>query len=121
MSARVAVDLSSTGTLKDAVFAQTNNIRHVINRIQIPRYNDRQCQDRILFPAEHSRTKQKNKKPIQHAELFKITDGEGVNGPGLLSYSKAMPVAILTNQCTLLGIVNGARAALHGVVVPPNG
>ena len=45
----------------------------------------------------------------------------GVNAPGLLSYSKGMPVAILTNQCTPLGIVNGARAVLHSVVVPPHG
>ena len=121
LNAKEATGLSTGRTLDNAVFAQTNNTRHVVNRIQIPRYNDRQRQDKILFPAEHSRTKQKNKKPVQHAELFKINNGEGVNASGLLSYSKGMPVAVLTNQCTPLGIVNGARAVLYGVVVPPHG
>ena len=77
LNARKTTNLSTAGTLDNAVFAQTNNTRHVVNCIQIPRYNDGQQQDEILFPAEHSRTKQKNKKLIQHAELFKINDGEG--------------------------------------------
>ena len=33
LNARVAVDLSTAGSLNDAVFAQTNNKRHIINRI----------------------------------------------------------------------------------------
>ena len=117
----MAIDLSIASTLKDAVFAQINNTRHVVNRIQISWYNDKQWQDEILFFAEHSQTKQKNKKSIQHAKLFKISNGNGVNAPELLSYNKGMPIAILTNQCTSLRIVNRAQTILHGIVVSQNG
>ena len=66
------------------------------------------------------KTKEKKRKLIQHAELFKIMNGKGVNRPELLLYSKKMPVAILKNQCTPLEIVNRVRGACHGVVVPPD-
>ncbi len=55
---------------------------------------------------------------IQHKQLFEAQDGEGnCTRPGLLLYCREMPTCLLANQCTPLGIVNGARAIIH-VVVP---
>lgn len=59
---------------------------------------------------------------IQHEILFDAQDGEGnCSGPGLLYYCKGMPANMLANQCTPLGIVNEARAIVHGVVPHPEG
>lgn len=52
--------------------------------------------------------------------LLGTEDGKNCTGPGLLSYSKGMPVAVLANQCTPLGIVNGTRAVMHSVVPDSN-
>ncbi len=58
---------------------------------------------------------------IQHEQLFEAQDGEGnCTGPGLLLYCRGMPACLLANQCTPLGIVNGVRAIVHGVVLHPN-
>ena len=120
MNAKEATDFSTAETLNNAVFAQTKNTRHVVNCIQIPQYNNGQQQDQILFSAEHFCTKWKNKKLIQHAELFKINDGKRVNVLSLLLYSINMPVAILTNQCTLLRIANEAQAVFYSIIVLPH-
>ncbi len=58
---------------------------------------------------------------IEHEQLFEAQDGEGnCTGPGLLLYCRGMPTYLLANQCTPLGIINGARAIIHGVVPHPN-
>lgn len=121
LNQQVATDLSTMGSLTDAVFTQTNNVRHTATRIQVPRFNEAHKQEEILFPAEHSRTTRRKKFLMQDEDLLMINDGKDVNSPGLLSYSKGMPVTILTNQCTPLGIVNGARGTMDQVIVLPEG
>jgi hypothetical protein len=39
--------------------------------------------------------------------------------PGLFFYTSQMPATVLTNSCTPLGLVNGARGIATGVVVDP--
>ncbi|KAI1829025.1 hypothetical protein DTO027I6_10053 [Penicillium roqueforti] len=47
--------------------------------------------------------------------------GTKIPFPGLFLYSPAMPVALLTNICTHLGLVNGATGTAVGVVIDPTG
>lgn len=75
----------------------------------------------MIFPAQHSRTKREGGKAILQKDLFSIQDGDrGATGPGLLYYCKDMPVALLINMCTALGMVNGARSTAYGIVTWPD-
>lgn len=50
--------------------------------------------------------------------LFRAQDEEiNYSGPGSLLYYKEIPVCLLANQYTSLGIINGARIIVHGVVL----
>ena len=73
-----------------------------------------------MFPAIHYRTKVKHGGlPID--KLLETPDGDHAKGPGLFLYTKEMPITILYNICTPLGLVNGARGTAAGIVPDPNG
>jgi hypothetical protein len=99
--------------------SRTNQRRHHINRLQIQRFAEARAQDIYVFPAAHSRTK-KVRGGLRVDELLGSQDGEGTTkGPGLFLYTQGMPVAILYNTCTPLGLVNGARGTAVGIVPHP--
>ena len=50
-----------------------------------------------------------------------MQDGDIVTGLGLLYYTEGMPTAILSNICTPLALVNGARYQVIGIVLNDNG
>ena len=78
-------------------------------------------QDIYVFPAAHTRTRKKHR-GLRVDDLLGIQDGEGTaKGPGLFLYTKGMPVTILFNSCTPLGLVNGARGTAAGIVPHPDG
>jgi len=55
-------------------------------------------------------------------DLLATQDGDGTaKGPGLFLYTGGMPVTILYNISTPLGLVNGARGTAAGVVPHPDG
>jgi len=55
-------------------------------------------------------------------DLLQLPDqGAKVPFPGLFLYTLDMPTVILTNICTALGQVNGARGTAVGIVVDPTG
>jgi hypothetical protein len=47
--------------------------------------------------------------------------GTSIPFPGLFLYTAGMPAILLTNICTALGQVNGARGIASGIVVDPTG
>lgn len=115
------MDIPATGAMDTVIIVQKSKTRHLINRLQIEKYARANNQDIIIFPAKHYRMKKDGGNLIQHESLFEAQDGEGnCTGPGLLLYCKGIPACLLANHCTPLGIVNGARAIVHGVVPNPN-
>ncbi len=117
LNRRLAMELPTSGALDTVIVVQKNKTRHLINRLQIEKFARANNRDIIIFPAEHYRTKKDGGNLIQHESLFEAQDGEGnCTGPGLLLYCRGMPACLLANQFTPLGIVNGARAIVHGVV-----
>ena len=122
LNQRVATNLPDSGLLDTVVIVQKNKTRHLVNRVQIERFACANNQTIIIFPAEHYRLKKDGGNLVRHELLFDAQDGEGnCTSPGLLLYYKGMPANLLANQCTPLGIVNGARAIIHGVVPHPDG
>lgn len=78
----------------------------------------------FAFVGLHTRAKSTGPTNLRlHADdlLGLPEQGTKIPFPGLLLYSPAMPVALLTNVCTHLGLVNGATGAAVGVVIDPTG
>ncbi len=113
--------LTLSDPLKNIVIVQRNKTRHLINRLQIERFAWSVGHDIIIFPAQHSRIKREGGENVLHKDLFFIQNGDhGATGPGSLYYCKGMPVALLTNMCTALGIVNRARSKAYGIITWPD-
>ena len=96
-----------------------NTRHHHIIQLLIRHFAKARAQDVYIFPATHSRTKSA-KGGLRVDELLGIQDGEGTaKGPGLFLYTRGMPVTILYNICTPLGLVNGAKGTAAGIVLDP--
>jgi hypothetical protein len=53
-------------------------------------------------------------------DLLQLPDqGSKIPFPGLFLYTANMPVVMLSNVCTLLGLVNGAAGTAVGIVIDP--
>lgn len=121
LNEKVVTGLTLSDPLNNIVIVQRNKTRHLINRLQIERFARSVGHDIVIFPAQHSRTKREGGEAILQKDLFSIQDGDcGATGPGLLYYCKGMPVALLTNMCTALGMVNGARSTAYGIITWPD-
>jgi ATP-dependent exoDNAse (exonuclease V) alpha subunit len=121
LNGRLTQSLPLGDGLESVCMTRANQRRHHINRIQIRRFAEARAQDIYVFPAAHSRTK-KVRGALKIDELLGTQDGEGsAKGPGLFLYTQGMPVTILYNVCTPLGLVNGAKGIAAGIVPDPNG
>lgn len=95
--------------LKNIVIVQCNKIGHLISYLQIEGFAWSVGYNIIIFLAQHSQTKREGEKNILHMDLSSIQDRDHrAIGPSLLYYYKGMPVALLTNICTVLDMVHGA-------------
>lgn len=54
-------------------------------------------------------------------KLFQIQDGSPVTKSGLLYYPKSISIAMLSNVYTLIGLVNGVRYQVVGIISDENG
>ena len=107
---------------KNFVIVQRNASRHIINRLQIKRFAQANGRDVIIFPGHHIRTKKEGGQVVEDRELLTIQDGEDkCIEPRLLYYCRGMPACLLSNVCTKLGIVNGARGIVQGFIPHPQG
>jgi helitron helicase-like protein/PIF1-like helicase len=112
-----------TPELEDTTSIVTKNtLRHHLNRLQMEHFARSRGQRIYVFPALHSRTKSTSLSMIHAEELLRLPDkGANIPFPGLFFYTSQMPATVLTNSCTPLGLVNGARGVATGVVVDPTG
>ena len=121
LNSRVIQSLPQYDGLDSVCVTRTNKRRHHINRLQMRRFAEARGQDIYVFPAGHTRTKKKHH-GLRIDDLLGIQDGEGTaKGPGLFLYTKGMPITVLFNICTPLGLVNGARGTAAGIVTDPDG
>jgi hypothetical protein len=97
-------------------------LRHTINRLKIERFAQSQGQKIFIFPARHTRRKKaKGARDLEVDRLLEVQDSSEVKGPGLLMYLQNMPIGVLSNISTRLGIVNGAQGRAIGVVPDHDG
>ncbi|KAH9203426.1 hypothetical protein DL95DRAFT_399342, partial [Leptodontidium sp. 2 PMI_412] len=79
-----------------------------------------QSQRIYVFPALHSRVRTTGLSRLRAEDLLQQSDqGTRIPFPGLFLYTPQMPAILLTNICTALGQVNGARGIASGIVVDP--
>ncbi len=109
LNRKIVTVLTLNDPLKNIFIVKCNKTRHLINCFQIERFAWSIGHNIIIFSAQYSCTKREKEENILHKDLFSIQDGDNrANGPGLLYYYKGMPIALLTNMYTVLGMVNRA-------------
>jgi hypothetical protein len=97
-----------------------NVLRHHVNRLQMEHSARTQSQRIYVFPALHSRVRTMGPSRLYAEKLLQKSDqGIRIPFPGLFLYTPQIPAILLTNICTALGQVNGARGAASGIVVDP--
>ncbi len=117
LNSKVAVTIPILNPDEQVVIVQQNATQYTINRIQIKRFVKAHNRNVIFFPAEHSHTKKNGGQIVDDTDLLTVQDGERTCiGPGILYYCKGMPAYLLTNMNTQLGMVNGARILVSGVI-----
>jgi hypothetical protein len=109
--------------LKNATtVVKLNVLRHHVNRLQMEHLARTRSQKIYVFPALHRRVRTTGPSRLYAEDLLKQTDqGTKIPFPGLFLYTPQMPTILLTNVCTALGQVNGARGIASGIVVDPTG
>jgi len=121
LNTRVVQQLPQYDGLDSAFVTRSNRRRHHINRLQTRRFAKFWGQDIYIFPAAHTRTMKKHR-GLRLDDVLGTQDGDGTaKGPGLFFYTKGMPITILYNISTPLGLVNGARGTAAGIVPHPDG
>ena len=114
---RIASSIPIDNVDKNEVIVQQNATRHIINRLQINRFAQANRRDVIIFLGQYTRTRKEGGQVVENKELLTIQDGEGkCIGPGLFYYCRGMPTYLLSNVCTKLGMVNGARGIIQGFI-----
>ena len=122
LNTRVVTELESRTDRINTCIVRTNKFRHIINRLQIERFAQAQGQKIFVFPARHTRWKKaRGTRDLDVDKLLEVQDSSDVKGPGLLTYTKNMPTAVLSNISTPLGIVNGSQGRAVGVVPDADG
>ena len=122
LNSKVATSLLNPELNDATMIVKLNALRHHINYIQMEHFAHSQSQKIYIFPAQHSRTASTSSSPLHIEDLLQQADeGSKIPFQGLFFYTLDMPAIMLSNTCTLLGHVNGARGIASGIVVDPTG
>ena len=106
----------------DTCIVRKNKLRHAINRLQIERFARSRGQKTFVFPVRHARRRKARRwSDLDIDKLLEVQDSSDVKAPGLLLYTQDMPIAVLSNISTRLGIVNGALGRATGIVLDKDG
>ncbi|KAI3286470.1 hypothetical protein DTO002I6_8141 [Penicillium roqueforti] len=120
LNSKTITSLASPQLQDATTIVRLNSLRHQVNRVRIEQFARTRRQNVYIFPALHTRTKSTG--PInlrlRADDLLQQPDqGTKIPFPGLFLYTPNMPAVVLTNICTLLGLVNGAAGTAVGIVV----
>lgn len=119
LNTRIAINLDAEDE-DNICIVRENKLRHMINRLQIERFAEARNQMIYLFPATHTRAKLVKASENPSLDMvLQEQDRSEVKAPGLFLYTPNMPAMVLSNLCTRLGIVNGARGRAVEVVPDP--
>lgn len=124
LNSKTVTSLVSPQLENATTVVKLNSLRHQVNRVRLEEFARTRCQNIYIFPALHTRTKSTGPMNLRLRadDLLQQPDqGTKIPFPGLFLYTPNMPAVILTNICTLLGLVNGATGTAIGIVVDPTG
>ena len=122
LNSKTITSLFAPGLANATTVVQLNTLRHHINRIQIEHFAKARSQSIYIFPARYKRTKSTGHTSLRADDLLQQQDQNSkIPFPGLFLYTADMPAVILTNVCSALGQVNGARGTAVGIVVDQTG
>ena len=122
LNSKVITSLFTPELANATTVVKRNTLRHHLNRLQIEHFARSRSQRIYVFPALHTRIKSTGRSCVRAEDLLGLQDqSTKIPFPGLFLYTSDMPAMVLTNACTILGQVNGARGIATGIVVDPTG
>jgi len=122
LNSKTAASLLAPELENATCVVKLNTLRHHINRVRMEHFARTRSQRIYVFPALHSRIKSTNSSRLFVDDLLQQMDqGTRIPFPGLFLYTPEMPAILLSNICTALGQVNGARGIAVGIAVDPTG
>jgi hypothetical protein len=122
LNSKTITSLLSPDLENATTVVKLNVLRHHVNRLQMEHFARARSQRIYVFPATHSRVRTMGPSHLCAEDLLQQSDqGTKIPFPGLFLYTPHMPAILLTNICTALGQVNGARGIASGIVVDPTG
>jgi hypothetical protein len=101
------------------IVVRLNTLRHQVNRVQMEQFARSRGQKIFAHVLIHTRTKSTGPRNLRlyADDLLAVPEqGMKIPFPGLFLYTPSMPVTVLTNICTNLGLVNGATGTAIGIV-----
>jgi hypothetical protein len=122
LNSKTATSLLTPNLENATTVVKLNVLRHHVNRLQMEHFARTRSQRIYVFPATHTRVRTTCPSSLCAEDLLLQSDqGTKIPFPGLFLYTPQMPAILLTNICTTLGQVNGARGIASGIVVDPTG
>lgn len=114
---KIAEKLPISNNLSLVVIIQSNAKKILINCHRILKLAKKKSQDVYIFSASHIRSKTRNKNLVTSKKIFQVPDGGAITRLGLLFYTKSIPITILSNVYTSLGLVNRVRYISVSIVL----
>lgn len=111
---KLMTGLTISDPLNNIVIVQNNKIKHIINCLQIERFVCFVGHNIIIFFAQHSRTRRKKRDAILQIYI-QDRDYRAIS-LSWLYYCKKMLLALLTNICTALDIINCAWSTTYEII-----
>jgi hypothetical protein len=105
----------------DRAVIRINQLREDVNLTQLEIFATKNAQKIYLFPSRHVTP---NVATIDHALLvrmmFQVGEVGNLKGPSFLAFTKGMPVMLLQNTRTSLGLVNGMTVTAERAILDIN-
>lgn len=102
----------------DQAVIRINQLREDVNLTQLEIFATKNAQKIYLFPSRHNTP---NVATIDHALLvrmmFQVGEAGKLKGLGFLAFTKGMPVMLLHNTRTSLGLVNGMTITVERAIL----
>ena len=122
LNSKVITSLFAPELQKAVAISKRNKRRRQINRLKMEHFARSRSQRLYMFPIQVDRIASASSSTLHIRDLLQQEDsGTKVPFQGLLLYTPGMPLMILANICTPLGLVNGARGTASTIVVDPSG
>lgn len=113
---KIVKELPISNNLFIVIVVQFNIKRHLINYYRIYKLAKEESYNVYIFPTSYTRSKTRNKNLVRSKKQFNMQNRGTVLGLGLLYYTESILIAMLSNICFPISLINEARYIFEGII-----